>query len=158
MASEYESKRWAYAPLVAWLDESRYSNTLEDRTWVHCDQLTLHRRGECAYCDEYGAEAQTRRLLRRIPFSGEPGAPDALFRPDETVKRWVGNRPVAHTAVMVGDATLTANGLTVPGGYTLVKAPTPMCFGDGSQFCCARNGCHAVCNCTVKPQRPEAIP
>lgn len=25
----------------------------------------------------------------------------------------------------------------------------PACTGDGSRICCARNGCHPVCNCTV---------
>lgn len=61
---------------------------------VHCDDLVLHEPGECTYCDEHGKRAQRRRIDFGIPFSGQRGAPDALFRPDEVIRQWSGNVPV----------------------------------------------------------------
>lgn len=61
---------------------------------VHCDDLVLHEPGECTYCDSYGKRAQRRRIDFGIPFSGQRGAPDALFRPDEVIRQWSGNVPV----------------------------------------------------------------
>jgi hypothetical protein len=58
---------------------------------AHCDNLVLHRPGECHYCDKHAAGAQAVRQRVGIPFSGFPGAPDALFRPDDVVRRWSGN-------------------------------------------------------------------
>lgn len=61
---------------------------------VHCDDLVLHQPDECTYCDSYGKRAQRRRIDFGIPFSGQRGAPDALFRPDEVIRQWSGNVPV----------------------------------------------------------------
>jgi hypothetical protein len=57
----------------------------------HCDALTLHAPGLCEYCDHYPT-SQAHRITEGIPFSGEKGAPDALFRPAESITRWGGNR------------------------------------------------------------------
>ncbi|MGH2716474.1 MAG: hypothetical protein ACRDM7_21830 [Thermoleophilaceae bacterium] len=83
-ADDYEKLAW----VIRLLEDK---GTLE---LVHCDRLVLHRRGECHYCDKHGAAAQRARAEHEIPFSGEAGAPDALFRVDEVIRRWPGNVPV----------------------------------------------------------------
>lgn len=60
----------------------------------HCDALILHRPGECEYCDRH-PRSQQHRITRGIPFAGEPGCPESLFRPMETAYRWGGNRAAA---------------------------------------------------------------
>lgn len=94
--------RWTWKrlhPQPDWMYEALYTGLLPKgetepayRAFApHCDALTLHKPGDCRYCDKY-PEAQLLRLDRGVPFSGEPGAPDALFRPAEAITRWGGNR------------------------------------------------------------------
>lgn len=78
-------------PPTIWLYEAL--RELGATCQAHCDSLVLHAPGECYYCDGHSQVQELRRRLG-IPFSGQPGAPDALLRSDDTIRRWSGNTPV----------------------------------------------------------------
>ncbi len=58
----------------------------------HCDSLVLHAPGECVYCDMY-PDAQAKRLVDGVNFTGHGEDPASAVRPLEIINRWGGNVP-----------------------------------------------------------------
>lgn len=66
----------------------------------HCDDLVLHKPGECKYCDLY-PERQAQRVKDGIAFTGQmpgPGVPEkpcpsTQRRSLDTINKWPGNQP-----------------------------------------------------------------
>lgn len=64
----------------------------------HCDQYVLHAPGQCKYCDDYPTR-QAKRVELGINFTGEHDerkipCPAEMLRPETSINRWHGNRPV----------------------------------------------------------------
>ncbi len=69
------------------------------KTWPHCDPRVLHAPGTCEVCDE-DPYLQEIRKVWSIAFSGEEAeenqlpCPSTLFRTENHINAWYGNRPV----------------------------------------------------------------
>jgi hypothetical protein len=97
IAYTWLEREWAPGPIrIRAFDPN---DPVPKASFAHCDDLVLHRKGSCEFCDMY-PERQQGRIDAGVNFTGEtdPGklpCPSTEKRSLETINRWPGNRPKA---------------------------------------------------------------
>lgn len=74
-----------------------FSGSVGGRSWPHCDDLIVHRPGDCSICDDTAEELQTLRIRHNVNFTGESDPsklpdPATESRDLQTMNRWPGNQ------------------------------------------------------------------
>lgn len=80
---------------------------MDEAKFPHCDELVLHGKSECVYCDMHPKEQQ-KRIDRNVNFTGHEDAnkapcPSTLRRPLSNINKWQGNRAVTEEGLIARD-------------------------------------------------------